>query len=239
MVHVDSPLDAVQRATNALHVTVDGLTDNAWREPSLLPGWTRAHVIAHVALNAEGLAAAVDSLRAERVLPMYRSDADRAADIEHLAARPGDEIRERVFAASTIWRDAVTELDPDRSGTLIERVPGGPAFPADEVPFMRWREVEIHHADLDADFVPEQWSADFLDHLLPLLVHDRGEEVDLTLRTPRGEFVLGRGSAPGPEISGSAADVAFWLLGRGTGAALEGGPLPRLGAWVRRPRGNR
>ena len=102
MVHVNPPLDAVQRATNALHITVDGLTDKAWREPSLLPGWSRAHVVAHIVLNAEGLAAAVDSLRAERVLPMYPSDAERDADIEALAARPGDEIRERLFASSTI-----------------------------------------------------------------------------------------------------------------------------------------
>ena len=39
--------------------TVDGFTGDDWSLPTGLPGWTRAHVVAHLALNAEGLVGAL------------------------------------------------------------------------------------------------------------------------------------------------------------------------------------
>ena len=48
-------LELLDSGTRRLVRSVDAMTDDQWRQPSLLPGWTRAHVVAHLTLNAEGL----------------------------------------------------------------------------------------------------------------------------------------------------------------------------------------
>ena len=53
---IDEQLDHVHEATQRLVRGVDALADTAYAEPSLLPDWSRGHVVAHLALNAEGLA---------------------------------------------------------------------------------------------------------------------------------------------------------------------------------------
>ena len=50
-------LALLEAGTRRLVRTVDAMTDEQWPQPSLLPGWSRAHVVAHLTLNAEGLAA--------------------------------------------------------------------------------------------------------------------------------------------------------------------------------------
>src|SRR4051794_11014829 len=53
--------DAAQRVTR----TVDGLRADDWSAASLLPGWTRAYVVAHLARNAEGMARALRGVVAD------------------------------------------------------------------------------------------------------------------------------------------------------------------------------
>ena len=48
----------------------------------------------------------------------------------------------------------------------MERMPGGPPFSADECIDMRWREVEIHHADLGAGYTAADWPPAFTTYLL-------------------------------------------------------------------------
>jgi maleylpyruvate isomerase len=50
----DEVLRDLRSATDHLLTDIDGLPDRAAREPSLLPGWTRGHVLTHIARNAEG-----------------------------------------------------------------------------------------------------------------------------------------------------------------------------------------
>ena len=73
-------------ATQRLVRTVDRLDDKALAAPSGLPAWTRAHVVAHLALNAEGMAEVLHSRIEGRPTTMYRSDEARSGDIEELAA---------------------------------------------------------------------------------------------------------------------------------------------------------
>jgi maleylpyruvate isomerase len=56
-----SAFELLPEATQRLVRTVDRLDDEALAAPSGLPGWTRGHVVAHLALNAEGMAAVLDS----------------------------------------------------------------------------------------------------------------------------------------------------------------------------------
>ena len=59
-------------------------------QPSLLPGWTRAHVLGHLARNADALVRTLEGTRRGERVPMYAGEAERAADIEaDRAARSG------------------------------------------------------------------------------------------------------------------------------------------------------
>jgi uncharacterized protein (TIGR03083 family) len=46
--------DATAALITNLVTNLDGLTDPEAQAPSLLPGWTRGHVLTHLARNAEG-----------------------------------------------------------------------------------------------------------------------------------------------------------------------------------------
>ena len=48
-------LDEVAASQRALESTLETLTDQQAREPSRLPGWSRGHVVTHLARNADAL----------------------------------------------------------------------------------------------------------------------------------------------------------------------------------------
>jgi len=222
-------------SAQAFNLTVDALTADQLAEPSLLPGWSRAHVVAHVALNGESLAACLEGLRHERPVPMYASDEQRDADIEELAGAQAADLRDRALGATTLFQEAV-ELLPDElwSGS-IDRLPGGPAWPVATVVATRRRELEIHHVDLGAAYTHRQWPHDFVAELLDVVAVDHGSAGPFTVRAND----LGRswevGGTGGTTVSGSGADLGWWLTGRGSGEGLatDQGSLPRLGPWRR------
>lgn len=228
---VDLPLD-LTTATRRLVRTADGLTDAQYPEPSDLPGWTRAHVLAHLALNAEGLAAALAGIVEGHPVAMYASQEARDGDIATLAAKHPSAVRSRLLGAVTDLNDAIVAVPHDRAGTTIERVPGGRTFTAGEVAWMRHREVEIHHADLAAGYSRAQWPESFSTALLDSMLTRDGATTSFTARATDvdREWTYGEG---GPVVTGTAADLAWWLTGRGEGDGLtsEGGDLPRIGAW--------
>ena len=219
-------------ATNKLVRTVDQLSDEELRAHSLLPGWSRAHVVAHLALNAEGLAGALMGLREHSGVPMYSSQEDRNQDIEKLAADDPSVLRERLLAGTTNVGEEIAELPDNLAATRIERTPGGRTFPASAVPGMRLREVEIHHVDLDAGYSRTSWPVEFSVSLIETMARmaDASEPFTAYAVDVDRTFEFGEG---GPRVSGTAADLGWWLTGRGTGEGLtsEGGDLPRIGAW--------
>src|SRR5690606_35992362 len=81
-------LDQVAAGTARLLETVRGLTDDDLRAPSLLPGWTRGHVVAHLARNADSLLNLVIWAHTGVELGQYPSAYLRDADIEAGAPRP-------------------------------------------------------------------------------------------------------------------------------------------------------
>jgi uncharacterized protein (TIGR03083 family) len=88
-------MDAAQRqllgqiddATQRLLGTARVIADPDLRQPSLLPGWTRAHVLAHLARGADAMRALLIGARAAEDRPAYASAEARAADIERGAAQ--------------------------------------------------------------------------------------------------------------------------------------------------------
>ncbi|QIX26808.1 maleylpyruvate isomerase family mycothiol-dependent enzyme [Nocardioides sp. JQ2195] len=225
MTHLHLP--RVYAATDALLGTVDRMTPAEFAGDSVLPGWSRAHVVAHVAMNARCFGRAIGAALRGELVAVYESTEARDADIRGAAGLPVGDLRELLFETCGAWRDVADDVDEDHLTARLERVPGGPQLSVAEGLVARWREVEIHHADLGLAWTPASWSPEFVDEVLPSLVEFRSREVDLTLHSPEGSIQVGSG---GPEVRGSRADLAWWLMGRGSGDRLTG-DLPTLGPW--------
>lgn len=230
----DSILEALRLSDQRAIRTVDSLTDTQWHEPSTLPDWTRAHVVAHLTLNAEGFARALDGVQDGKTVATYDSLEARDADIAELGAASTAEIRDRYFAATANLRHGFGALTAEQWTGSITRFPDGPPVPIAVLPTFRRREVEIHHADLDAGYAAADWPADFTLDLLELIAADRaasGESAFTVEATDLGRtWPLG---ADFPVVSGPASALAWWLVGRGEGQDLTStdGPLPVLSPW--------
>ena len=230
---VPAQLDLLAAADQRLVRTVDALDTDGLGAPSLLPGWSRAHVVAHLALNGEGLAGVLDAAARGGQRPMYASPEARDADIEELANAEVSALRERFLAATHLFESVAAQVPDDRWHDRFERTPGGPTFSVATVPLMRLREVEIHHADLGAGYTASDWPEEF----------DVALVESMTRRPyPRPFRVLARDLArtwdfgegdPVANVTGDAAALAWWLTGRGDGADLtvDQDRLPEVPAW--------
>lgn len=230
----DHPLlELIRRADHSLVRTVDSLPEAACTEPSLLPGWTRGHVMAHLALNAEALARVLTGAHTGRAAAMYDSAEARDVDIDELATAPATEIRSRLMAAATSFERAVEAMHEADWKARFERTPGGPDFAVANIPLMRVREVEIHHADLGADYAASDWSAEFVVVLLDSMTKRPYPTPFKATATDLGRTWSYGDGADGPVVSGRSTDLAWWLTGRGSGDGLtcDAGVLPRIDAW--------
>lgn len=80
-------LAAVDASKGRLVSTVAGLDEADLGGPSLCPGWTRGHVIAHVALNAHSIVNLMTWAQTGQEVPQYVGRKDRDADIEMFSSR--------------------------------------------------------------------------------------------------------------------------------------------------------
>ncbi|MEU1009242.1 maleylpyruvate isomerase family mycothiol-dependent enzyme [Streptomyces sp. NPDC005890] len=218
-------LACVRQATERLLTAVAKMDNASLAEPSRLPGWSRGHVLAHLARNADAL---VNVLQGR---PMYVSAESRDADIERDAARPV-EVQAADLRESAARFQAAGDEPADWTRTVELR--NGVTDSASRVPFRRWVEVELHHVDLGVGYELEDLPAEFLERETDFLAdrfsgHSDVPATRLTDGT-RG-WSTGR-AADKPEITvtGRPADLVGWLAGRRDGAALEvrGGTLPKL-----------
>ena len=235
--HPTPTAELVRHASQRLVRTVDSLTEDAWAGPSLLPRWSVAHVVAHLTLNADGLAGALVGVVEREPVTMYRSQEDRDADIEKLSAASPGELRDRAMASVTRLAAAIAAVPAELAGATIERTPGsGRTFTAGAVGWMRLREVEIHHADLGpqvAAYSPADWPQEFTERLLEGTAR-RWQGPGFTAEATDLGRVWTFGT-PGPVVTGSAHDLAWWATGRpaypgSPGPVSDDGALPRTEA---------
>lgn len=204
--------------------------------PSALPGWTRGHVITHLARNADALVNLLTWARTGNPTPMYATPEQRNADIEAGAGRALDEQLADLRESGRRFADAAAAL-PAGSWSAPVKSAQGRDIPAAEVPWMRVREVWIHLVDLDigagVDSIPDDVAAK--------LVRDAGgwmsPKLDsrLVLR-PDGhpELPIGPADAePAATVSGPANLIAGWLIGRsGPDRLACDGEVPALPRWL-------
>ena len=230
-------LPLVHEATERLALIVAGLDGLAAHQPSRLPGWSRAHVMTHLARNADALVNLLTWARTGVEHPMYASRADRDADIEEGADRLAQVLHEDLLAASARFMVAATELPTQAWAATVAGRGRGP-IPAANVPGMRLAEVWVHLVDLDAGFTFTDIPDDHLEALVDEVVSSNADRpgwptVQLTVELPDGRermWRLGGRDGQAHEVAGTAVDAVAWLTGRGDGAALRGS-VPELPAW--------
>jgi maleylpyruvate isomerase len=98
---------------------------------------------------------------------------------------------------------------------------------------MRRTEVEVHHADLGLGYTADAWPGDLVEHLMRRR-HRELTAAGTALRWRAADTGATWATGDGPEVTGSAADIVWWLLGRGSGARLacSDPSLPDLGRWA-------
>jgi maleylpyruvate isomerase len=219
-------LDAVSEHTELLLATARGLDDAT--APSLCVGWSRGHILSHVARNADGMAALVRAGVDGTGETQYASTQARDADIEAGAGRPVGELVADVEASAAVLGAELPRLGPEHAELRLARTPGEFVVKAKNIPFMRLREVVYHHVDLEAGFtfadVDAELQRAFLDEEVRRL-RALDPVPDLTLRTPDGEeWTVGLGTA---SVGGDRAALLGWLA-RGLTDGVSGDPLPHL-----------
>jgi maleylpyruvate isomerase len=215
------------------------LGDDAFRAPSMLPGWSRAHVLSHLARNADGMVNLLEWARTGVVTPAYASAEARNADIEKGAGRTPTEIRDDVIASSDRLATVVRDLPEAAWAALVTNVQGR-VIRASAVPWIRAREMWIHAVDLDA-------GASFADMPGPMvnaLLVDACEAMGRKPECPALRLVDGDRVWPVSEpkegatavvVTGEAPELAAWFLGRSKGKLLRADgarKLPALPPWL-------
>jgi maleylpyruvate isomerase len=136
------------RAHQQLLERLDVLTDDLVAQPSLLPGWTVGHVLAHLARNADSHVLILRAATDGDVVDQYPDGvAGRAADIDRDAARSAEahraDLARTVTQLEQAWADAT-----GRSWAGHGRSVTGDPIACTDLPFRRWRETLVHHTDL-------------------------------------------------------------------------------------------
>jgi maleylpyruvate isomerase len=233
----------VRRGTAFFARKLNELSDADLDGASLLPGWTRRHVVAHVGYNARAIARLTEWAATGVETPMYASPEARNHEIDFGSTLSPIALR-NLFDHSAIhlnveWRDLPADAWHNKVKTAQGRV-----VPAEETVWMRTREVWLHAVDLDngASFaeIPEPVLARILKDVTGAWATrgtDQGLRVEVTGQP--AALLFGDAASASPlVVSGPLAAIAQWATGRGTAGTSawhNGGPVtpvPAAPAWI-------
>jgi maleylpyruvate isomerase len=205
---MDQIVAGVTDAHRRLERAIANLSDDDARAASLLEGWSVGHVLTHLARNAESFVRLLEGARRGETVEQYPGGKPgRAAAIAEGAGRGAaaliDDVRRQNESLESCWAS-------------FDAVPEG--LGVDDLPLRRWREVEVHHADLGPRYGHgySSWSPGYLrlDLRQLSMLWDSRRPMGLTGLPPAAL------SLPEPER-------LAWLLGRTSVEGLEpAGLLP-------------
>jgi maleylpyruvate isomerase len=232
---VDLMIDRIQLAVDQLLESAAKLSDEQMREPSLLPDWSRGHVLTHIARNSDGMRNLVSWAETGVETPMYPSAEARAADIEAGASRSGDELKADVSVTSESFVAKAREL-PQEAWLAEVRMMLGPAQPAWSLLGRRLFEVEVHHADLGAGYRPADWPDWFISDGLyrvcgQFTMNPKTPAAMLSDAASGRQYFVGPQDESGVVVTGPGYALLAWLIGRESDGELSvdpDGPLPDI-----------
>ena len=211
--------------------TLTALADQDLDTPSLLPGWTRRTVVAHLARNADAVGNLLTWARTGEPTPMYDSAQEREEGIARTSRLPSSELLQDCRAAAERFVTAVDRLPLEAWQAEVVTAQGR-TVPAAEVPWMRCREVWIHSIDLRAGTGFEDLPEDLLTALLDDVHRTwqrKGQDPGTTVTSQDGRSW---GSGP-TRVTGTLPELAGWVTGREAPRTLHiDGDLPPLPAWL-------
>ncbi|MEV0953360.1 maleylpyruvate isomerase family mycothiol-dependent enzyme [Promicromonospora sp. NPDC050249] len=191
---------------------VGHLTDADLAAPSTLEGWTRGHVLSHIAALGNALRGQAQAAERGEVVPVYASQEARNAGIE---AGSGRTVSEHLAVLGALRNDLASAW-PEPGSPLWAAPSGYRGGPLSGCLLAWWREVRIHSVDALAgtsqEVGYETWDDALCAHLREFLA----------VRLPDGVSV--------DDIAGDPRDVTAWLAGRVPASPLPGA-LPELGPW--------
>jgi len=151
---------------------IAGLTDTEAHGASLLPGWSRGHVLTHVARSGDADARTVEGAIRGEVLDKYPGgNAERTRDIEEGAGRDTETMRADLVVSQARLTAAWSRVDRDM-WTRLTRTPAGPRSVAGVV-YAREREILVHLVDLDVGVSVRDLPADYVERDRAWLVEYR------------------------------------------------------------------
>jgi maleylpyruvate isomerase len=203
-------VEGAARAHQSLLETIGDVTDDDVRAPSLLGGWSRGHVLTHLARNADSHVHLLECARRGEVGEQYSGGyRGRVAAIEAGSSRSAEElvadVRRSIYGLEAAWSQA--DHDTWRGSGVNSK---GDPIPMGDIVFLRWREVEVHHADLGLGFAPADWSSDYVRY-----------ELDRQVMLWRSRRSLGLTTLPARALELDPTTRLAWLLGR---VSIEGLP---------------
>ena len=166
--------DQIDDATALLLGSAAKLTDDEVRAASLLPGWSRGHLLTHIARNGDVLRGKIDGVRTGVPSPGYASAEARAAEIAAGAGRDAATLVADVRDSAAAFRAAVLAMPGEAWATKITLY--DKSLPASYLLIARLVEIELHHVDLDAGYQPSDWPTTFNE--LELIDPQRGWRAD-------------------------------------------------------------
>jgi len=212
-------LGTVRLGTSYFRRALSRLPDDEFDGPSLLPGWSRRHLVAHVGYNARAVARLVTWAATGLETPMYSSPQARQEEIELGATQRPDALRSLCEHAAldldVRWRDLPAQRWNEKVITAQGRT-----VPVSETLWMRTREVWLHAVDLGVGERISEIPEGVLERLLGDIVGlwQKRDELDgLTLRSTRRDgsvAVFGANGQATATVSGSLPALVGWASGR-------------------------
>ncbi|WP_181449184.1 maleylpyruvate isomerase family mycothiol-dependent enzyme [Nonomuraea aridisoli] len=216
--------------TNRLLVTAASLSDTDLTDPSLLSGWSRGHVLAHVAASTDSHLNLLTWARTGVRTPQYASYAARAAEIEAGAARSASRHLAALEDGAARLAAAIRDLPEHAWSARVEGM-RPPPHPAWYVLVRRVREIGFHLVDMAAGYGPADWPQAFVRREL----HDcrrswpreRGTVSEVVFMDGGRAVERWRDLGRGPAVAGAPADMLAWLTGRSDGEGVRLVPVGR------------
>ena len=145
-----------RRLLNALEV----LSDEQVVQPSRLPGWSRGHVVTHVAGKSYSHVPLFESALVGEV-GVQELGQEHEAAVAKGAGRSAEALRAELRDSFAVLEEAWSALPEDLWDRHAITTAGRRSM--HEVVERHLRDVEVHHVDLGIGYEPEDWPEEFLD----------------------------------------------------------------------------
>ena len=239
---IEAAMLVIRRGTTYFRRTLERLSDGELDEASLLPGWSRRHVIAHVSYNAGGICRLLNWARTGVETPAYESAEARDREIATGATLEAATLRELYEDSAARLERAWRDLPREAWGAQI--TVQGRAVPASSTLWRRTREVWLHAVDMNNGAAFTDFPTDLIDNLLVDVLtawrqRQSADDISNFVFVPDDrDAPQAVGNPDAPEaivLRGTASALTSWATGRGSNgvsSSLPGATAPFAPRWL-------